>query len=761
MIMNIRRTLAAVLALLTALTFLCAPAAGAERLRPENRIADGLVFYSVGDESGSAFRITRSDRGGYVLFLPAGADASNVRFRFPFAGGSSLIFGSGAERQTFDGDSAVDLAALMSDGQPAELTITLKNGADGTECSVSVRLAASSSVDSLFLTSSDPEGHGRPWVGASKSNRSSGSFLMLDENGAVTHAGTLDQIRGRGNSTWGFPKKPYQLKLSKKDDLLDTGDPDNMAKKWILLANYADATLMANQIALELGAAIGMEYNIGFKPVDLYYDGEYAGSYLLTEKVEIGPGRVDIFDLEKENGAANAGVDLSTLATKTAVTGNGARYSYCDGMNDPEDISGGYLLEMDYPERALEEVCRIETVRGNWVTVKSPEYASQAQMDHIASLFQSFENAVYSGGADPDTGKLYSDIVDVGSIAQCYLINELSRNIDGFASSAYLYLDRGAEKMKMGPLWDYDLGFRVRSPDTLLYTVHGTFMNRIYRNRDFREIVSDIYDETMYPFIRNVLLSEGQSDSGFDSFDGILSRIADSRAGDILIWGSDHEGPGQDMTAGQLRSFIEKNAEGMRSAFEGWADKDDEYHAFTDVTADQWFAQEVWRAEDLGLVHGSSLTLFDPFSRATRAQTVQILFNMERPEGVSARPVFGDVRANAWFAQAVTWAYDNGIARGVTGNEFRPEDYISRQDIVVLLYRYYGGPQVDSAVLEKYTDRGQISGYASDAMAWAVENGVIKGTSETRLSPADTATRAELTALLLRCGERFGAGRSY
>ncbi|MBR4232724.1 MAG: CotH kinase family protein [Oscillospiraceae bacterium] len=748
--MNIRKLFSLALALLTALTLLAGPAY-AEEQKDAAGIADGLVFYGMPGNDGTAFRVTRSDAGGYVLFLPSGADAERVPFSFPFPDGSYITFDCGAERQTYDCDSAADIASLLNGSGPAELDITLRNGAGVILDSLTVTAAVSSSVDSLFLTSADPNAHGRSWTAASKSNVSSGSLLMLDENGAVTHGCAVDQIKGRGNSTWGFPKKPYQLKLAQKDDLLDTGDPENRAKKWILLANYADATLMANQIALELGAAIGMEYNIGYRPVDLYYDGEYAGSYLLTEKVEIGSGRVAIFDLEKENAAANAGADLSSLPTGTGVTENGARYSYCDGMNDPEDISGGYLLEMDYAERALEEVCWIETVHGTWVTVKSPEFASRAEMERIASLFQSFENAVYNNGTDPDTGKRYSDIVDVASIAQCYLVNELSRDIDGFASSAYLYLDRGAEKMKMGPLWDYDLGFRERSPGTPLYTVHGTFMNRIYRNRDFREAVSDIYRGTMYPFITEVLLSEGENDGVFDSFGGILGRIADSRTGDALIWGADHEGPGQDISTEQLRDFISKHAEIMRSAYEDWADRDDEYHVFTDVPADSWFAPEVWRAEDIGLVHGASLTMFSPFSRATRAQTVQILFNMDGPGDISPRPVFSDVAEDAWFAEAVTWAYDSGIARGAADNAFRPEAHISRQDIVVLLYRYYGEPEADVSVLEKFSDRGQISEYAADAMAWAVENGVIKGTSKTRLSPTDTANRAELTALLLRC----------
>ena len=754
--MNTKRFYLTIAALLTIISIIVIPAQAAGKTSKVDLVED-LVFYCVEDNYDTTFRITVARGNKYVLFLPAGADATAVQFAFPFPDSSHLVLKTETQSLSYSDSSIIDFDGLLNGKTSEKLTISLVDDSNKTIKSMKVTLAKSSSIDSVFLLSSNPIQYGREWVEKAKSNHAEGSLLIINESGEITHTGALEHIKGRGNSTWAWPKKPYQIKLSKKDDLLDTGDKKNKSKKWILLANYADSTLLSNQIALELGAGIGMDFNIEYKPVDLYYDGEYRGSYLLTEKVEIGSGRVDIYNLESENETVNDGVDLETLPVGQAYTENGACYSYCEGMINPDDFSGGYLLEMDLASRAKAEVCWIHTVNDHWITVKSPEYASREQMDYIATMYQTFENAVYHNGTDPDTGKLYSDIVDVNSIAQYYLISEISRNYDGFASSAYLYLDKGAEKMKMGPLWDYDLSFREFNPESVVYTVHGALANRLYRNQDFRSAVSNLYNEKMYPFIKNVLFAEEPIDNVFDSFNTSAARIEASRLGDILLWGENHQKTISNYTVEQMRRFIEKHSETMKEVYSTWVNNNDEYHVFIDVLGSEWFAQEIWRAEEAGLVHGESLLKFAPYKLATRAQTIEILYNMSQPTGIVPRQIFDDVAKTSWCGQSITWAYDTGIAKGATKNEFLPDVDISRQDIVVLLYRYYNEPASDESALSKYSDRNQISGYAVKAMAWAVENSVMNGKSENTLAPTDTATRAELTALLLRCYEKYGA----
>ena len=261
-------------------------------------------------------------------------------------------------------------------------------------------------------------------------------MILLDETGSTVNAGKLKQIKGRGNSTWKGAKKPYQIKLDKKADLLSSGDAANSNKTWVLLANDFDPSLLRNSLAFDLAGAMQMDPALQYRPVSLYYDGEYRGAYQLSEKVEIASGRVDITDLEKLNEEANAAIDdLATLPLAQATTANGATYRYTTGMQSPADITGGYLLEMDFATRAQEELCYFVTKRGYYVVVKRPECCSQAEMDYIASYYQTYEDILFTG--QPQNGKTLQDYIDLTSAAQCYIINELSKNPDGFHTSSY------------------------------------------------------------------------------------------------------------------------------------------------------------------------------------------------------------------------------------------------------------------------------------------------------------------------------------
>ena len=126
--------------------------------------------------------------------------------------------------------------------------------------------------------------------------------------------------------------------------------------------------------------------------MNLYYDGEYRGAYLLSEKVEINKGRVDIHKLEEDFETANPDVtDFDALSVATDVTANGAAYVYCEGLNTPADYSGGYLLEMDTKPRAEAEKCYFRTKRNQYVVVKSPEFCSKDAMAYIAGYYQEYE----------------------------------------------------------------------------------------------------------------------------------------------------------------------------------------------------------------------------------------------------------------------------------------------------------------------------------------------------------------------------------
>jgi hypothetical protein len=141
----------------------------------------------------------------------------------------------------------------------------------------------------------------------------------------------------------------------------------------------------------------------------------------------------------------------------------------------------------------------------------------------------------------------------------------------------------------------------------------------------------------------------------------------------------------------------------------------------------------------------------------TRAMLVTVLYRLEKAESNGTENTFTDVPDGEWYTDAVIWAKENGIVNGITETEFAPNDNITREQTVTILYRYakYKGYDVEvSAELSKFSDMDEISCFAFDAFRWAIESGIINGTSVTTLSPKDTATRAQLAAILMRAATK-------
>ena len=139
----------------------------------------------------------------------------------------------------------------------------------------------------------------------------------------------------------------------------------------------------------------------------------------------------------------------------------------------------------------------------------------------------------------------------------------------------------------------------------------------------------------------------------------------------------------------------------------------------------------------------------------TRAEFAQLVFNMAGGKkdtvGKEYPTQFADVPANAWYAQAVEWAARYGIVNGTSETTFAPNETISREQIAAMFYRYAGNKaQADLAVLDQFADAESVSDWAETAMAWAVENGYVNGTSETTLAPAETASRAQIAVIAVR-----------
>ena len=493
--------------------------------------------------------VTSSVDGATYLFLPAYADLSSVSLDFSlFSPGGLLVSLDGSDEfSSVESGSALDLSGLPRDADGARI-LRFKLSADAP--AMELKVMRSETVRSVHLTSADPVNEGRPFVdgSADHSAKAKGSMTLVNADGSVVYDGALTQIKGRGNSTWRFSdKKPYQIKLDEKTDLLETGNEDNENKTWVLLANATDSARLRNTVAYDLALALGLETAPESAPVDLYYDGEYRGTYLLSEKVEINDGRVDIHKLEDDNEEANPGVELDELPLAQATNRYGQTFQYVQGMANPADISGGYLMELDIAYYGSER-CWFTTTAGAFV-VKEPENLSYEQMLYISERMQEAINASDPELAAPGTSA--SDYIDVESFAQTYMVNQFAKNIDWHASSSYFYLPAAGDAEKRGlddviyagPVWDFDTAFGIRTgaedaaewreTSGLMFTdAHRVWFARC------PEVVSAV--ERIAQESGNALAAALGSRSGSSAIDSVTEMAAEvsaSEAMDEVLWG--------------------------------------------------------------------------------------------------------------------------------------------------------------------------------------------------------------------------------
>ncbi len=170
---------------------------------------------------------------------------------------------------------------------------------------------------------------------------------------------------------------------------------------------------------------------------------------------------------------------------------------------------------------------------------------------------------------------------------------------------------------------------------------------------------------------------------------------------------------------------------------------------FTDVDEDDWYYSVVMEAYNGGIVKGVTSTTFCPNNTATRAQVITMIYRMMGEPETTSTTAFTDLTQD-YYIDAVTWAEENQVVQGVSATSFAPNNSITRQDLVTMLYRLAGSPSV-SGDLSAYNDGDNVQSYAQDAMIWAVEKGIVQGYSaDSTLRPANAATRAEVCAILVR-----------
>lgn len=462
--------------------------------------------YIAGGDGSEEVKSQIAPDGERYFFLPSCADFADITLRYD--GDAPVILRTENASQMIESGVSFDLTALFKNTDAEELSTDLEyeettdiapeytqereNSDTENKYTVTVSVGEeefnltfmkSGNVRAMFIVS-DNALQGRAWVDSAKGNEATGKLSIISADGETDYSGELTSIKGRGNSTFTeYIKKPYQIKLSKKNDLIG-GTKEEANKKWVLLANAAESTLIHNSTTFALANLLGMPYTPQYEAVDLYYDGEYRGAYMLTEKTEVGSSRIDISDTDELIEDLNADTDAyenpvvvtKTIASRgeTAAKENSAgSYKYVSLLAEPELPEGArhhaYLLEIDFTKRwqagqsgYVDELSGFMTKRSQAVVTKNPEYLTKETGAYISAFWQEFEDAVYSeDGYNKTTGKYYYEYCDLDSLVKLYLINELGKNYDAFTSSAYFYLPEDSDIMYAGPVWDYDLCYGI------------------------------------------------------------------------------------------------------------------------------------------------------------------------------------------------------------------------------------------------------------------------------------------------------------
>ena len=289
------------------------------------------------------------------------------------------------------------------------------------------------------------------------------SMRIENPDGTVDFEGTMS-IRGRGNSTWNYPKKPYAIKLDSKAKVL--GMPKH--KRWVLLANWKDRTLLRNDAAFWLSRQTGLPYTVRGQFVEVEFNGKHVGNYYLCEQIKIDKNRVDIVEMEPQE-------------------------------TDPELITGGYLMELD---TYFDEPRRFRSKYFNHpYQFKEPdeEDLSDAAYNYMVNYIAELEKLMRDTQRVKDHE--YEEYYDVDSAIWFMFINELATNTDFHnywpsegPHSMYLYKARGG-KLYTGPVWDFDFhGFLPSLSHQWAGADKALYYPALYKDERFRSRMLELWD---------------------------------------------------------------------------------------------------------------------------------------------------------------------------------------------------------------------------------------------------------------------------
>lgn len=526
---------------------LAVPAMGEETADPAEA-AEAAAPYErwLSCDLGDAVIYAQLTQYGDTLFLPSHGDVAQLALNgCGLWQDQPLTLKAGEMQLTVQPGEPVDLTALFPDGPDEEgvYALTVSAGAGEEQ---PLRIRRSANLASLYITSADPVNRGRAYVDGLEDPKSDpitdAALLMLDENGEIVYDNGLRELRGRGNTTWGWGiKKPYQIKLEKKTDLLQSGDEDNKERTWLLMAESFDVTLAHNMLTLSLGQEMGIPGTPEYRPADLYYDGDYCGFYLVCEKVNVKPGRLSILEMddiiEEKYPQASDGT-LHPVVEETTEIGS---IRYVSGIDTAFGRQGAYLVELDM-YGGYDEESMFQTANGDMYEIRSPEYLGREDVMYVQRLVNDLVLTIENGGVHPEDGRLLEELIDIDSLCRYLTLQQFAKTCDFGYTSTYLYLPEGSTQFKAGPLWDFDVAYAMRDTRPHEGGIDGyVAMERwVGKAMDVPAV-----QETMFltwrwelePLIAKIVLAEGTVQQGsLRSLEGYYQLIEASRRMNYDLW---------------------------------------------------------------------------------------------------------------------------------------------------------------------------------------------------------------------------------
>lgn len=496
------------------------------------RAAEPAVF-RAGCPSVSAETVeTRYGRSKYILSLPGFWDAGKITLE---ADGTECLFLGNEKREVRPGQET-DLREYLGKKVPVYDARLRQIG--------TMMIYQGSAIPALFLEVD--AGLLKRANGNKNFEVPSGRAVWCEADGTVSYDGAITQLKGRGNNTFSYAKKPYQVKLAGKASLSGM----NKAKTWVLLANWNDVSLLRNQIALDMSRAAGLRNAVSCVQADVWINGQYNGLYLAAEKIQIKKGRLELRDLEEETEKVNSEPvsSFSMFADKT-----NRNYPLMRGYRipkNPEDITGGYIMTIEKFARLRDyKIAGFRTKENLSVHIKEPTYPSREQVEYLAGRVNDMHQAVIAeDGVNAETGKHYTEYIDPESFAVKFLAEEWTKDYDFIGGSQFMYKDSDDRDplIYAGPAWDYDLAFgnmpdRGTGPTgnyvTAISHKTGNFYWLLSRHDDFMDLVRKTWTEKFRPAAA-VLLGEQEAGEGsaIRSLDSYVEAIRDSAAMNYARW---------------------------------------------------------------------------------------------------------------------------------------------------------------------------------------------------------------------------------